>query len=258
MKKTVITMGMVALLLLALSGAAVFGQDIESIKFPKLNEIQIPQVEKITLDNGMRLYLLVDKSLPVVNVNIRINCGTYLDPADKIGLASLCGTVMRSGGTKKWSGDDIDEGLEAIGGSVETGIDLTSGSASVNVLSEYTDYGLEVLAEVLRRPIFDQDKVDLAKVQERSAISRRNDDLGDIARREYTKLIYGAESAYARQTEYATIDAIDRDDLVKFHQKWYHPENIQMAIWGDIDKTEVLKKIKTYFGAPTPCRLFRK
>ena len=167
-------------------------QDVDKLKYPELNKLEVPQVEKITLDNGLRIYLLPDKSLPVFESSARINCGGYLEPLDKIGLASICGAVLRTGGTSKWTGDEIDEALEAIGGSVETFISATSGGANVNVLSDYTDLGLEVLAEVLRRPVFDQDKIDLAKVQERSGISRRNDDPMQIALREYRKVIYGA------------------------------------------------------------------
>jgi zinc protease len=240
-----ITTALILLVLLSLPAAA---QDVKSLDFPKLNKVNIPEVEKITLDNGMRLYILEDRSLPVFHAGLRINVGTYLDPADKVGLADICGMVMRTGGTEKWSGDEIDEMLEGVGGSVETGIDVVDGSANVNVLSEYTDLGLEVLAEILRRPIFDEDKIELAKVQQRSAIARRNDDLGTLTRREFIKQIYGPESPYARHTEYATINAITRDDLVAFHKKYFHPENIQMAIWGDFNKKDIIAKIMKYFG----------
>ncbi|MFQ5453836.1 MAG: M16 family metallopeptidase, partial [Candidatus Zixiibacteriota bacterium] len=207
---------------------------------------------------GMRLYLLEDKSLPVFRVSVRVNTGSYLEPSDKTGLASICGTVMRTGGTSKWTGDEIDELLEAVGGSVETSIGLESGNASINVLSEFTDLGLEVLASILRSPEFDPDKIDLAKVQERSVISRRNDDPQQITFREYKKLIYGADSPYARQIEYATINAISREDLLEFHSRYYKPQNIQMAVWGDFNKKELMKKIDKYFsdwkkeGEPVP------
>ncbi len=239
------------IIFIALLAATVLAADVgnvEDLKFPKLNEIKTPDVERITLDNGIRLYFLEDKSLPLFNVNARVNCGSYLDPVDKIGLASMCGTVMRTGGTSKWTGDQIDELLEGIGGMVETNIGTTSGGAFVNVLSEYSEVGLEVMAEVLRRPRFDEDKIDLAKVQNRTGISRRNDKVGTVARREYAKQIYGKDSPYARHTEYATIDAISRDDLVNFHQKYFQPQNIQIAIWGDIDKDAILEKVKQYFG----------
>lgn len=239
---------MVIVLVLALAGLSANAQDVEKLKYPNLNKLEIPEVERVTLDNGIRLYLLEDKSLPVFDISVRINCGSHLEPEDKIGLADICGTVMRTGGTAKWTGDEIDELLEGVGASVETYIGTLSGGAKVNVLSEYTDLGLEVLSEVLRRPVFDEDKIELAKVQERSAIARRNDDPQEITFREYRKIIYGANSPYARHSEYATINAITRDDLVAFHKAYFHPQNVQIAVWGDFDKAALLSKIDEFFG----------
>jgi len=110
------------------------------------------------------------------------------------------------------------------------------------------DLSVEVLAQILRYPTFDEDKIDLAKVQERSAISRRNDDPQAIGRREFRKLIYGPESAYARQEEYKTVNAVTRDDLLAFHGEYFHPENVQMAIWGDFNEKTLLKKIREQFA----------
>ncbi|RKX25358.1 MAG: hypothetical protein DRP47_09950 [Candidatus Zixiibacteriota bacterium] len=234
--------------LLALSTVPGVAQDVDKLKYPKLNKLEIPEVEKVTLDNGMRLYLLPDHSMPIFRSSARINCGGYLDPADKLGLASICGTVLRTGGTTKWTGDEIDEQLEAIGGSVETYIGNTSGGANINVLSEYTNLGLDILAEVLLHPVFDQDKIDLAKVQQRSGIARRNDDPMQIAIREYRKVIYGSESPFARHVEYATINAIERQDLIDFHAAYFKPQNVQLAFWGDFDSKELIEKIKAHFG----------
>ena len=247
MKKIIISVVLTALLVSAMS-ALTYAQDVNKLKYPPLNPLQIPTVKKITLDNGMRLYLVEDKSLPLFNASVRINCGSHLEPADKIGLAEVTGAVLRTGGTKKWSGDEIDEMLEAVGASVETSIGLENGSASVNVLSEYTDLGLDVLAEILRNPVFEQDKIELEKVQQRTGISRRNDDPGEIAQREFGKLIYGANSAYARHTEYATIGAITRDDLVKFHRDYVSPDKIQIGVWGDFDEAKLVAKINQLFG----------
>lgn len=245
MKSISFVFGLLVITVLAFSAMA---QDVDNIKYPKLNKFEIPEIERITLDNGIRLYLIEDKALPVFRISTRINCGSHLESADKVGLASICGTVMRTGGTSKWSGDEIDEKLEAIGGAVETSIGMASGNAAVDVLSDYTELGIEVLADILRNPQFEQDKIDLAKVQERSGISRRNDDAQGIAFREYVKVIYGAESPYARHSEYATINAIERADLVEYHGKWFKPQNIQMAIWGDYDKEELLALLNKYFG----------
>ncbi|MEA2030527.1 MAG: pitrilysin family protein [candidate division Zixibacteria bacterium] len=246
-RKQILSFVALAFLLTLAAGPGV-AQDVDKLNFPKLNKLEVPEVEKVTLENGLRLYLLPDSSLPIFKGSARINCGGYLNTPDKVGLASICGTVLRTGGTAKWTGDEIDEKLEGIGGHVETYIGNTSGGASINVLSEYTDLGLEVLAEIFRRPVFEQDKVDLAKVKQRSIISRRNDEPMQIAIREFKKVIYGPKSPFARHTEHATINAIERQDLVDFHNKYFKPQNVQLAFWGNFDSKTLVNKIKAYFG----------
>jgi zinc protease len=227
--------------------AAEPARDYTKLKYPKLREIQVPNVARVTLPNGMRLFLLEDHELPLIYISVRIRTGSVYEPAEKAGLASITGQVMRTGGTTTKTGDELDEELESIAASVETRIGLNSGSASMSVLKQDLDTGLGILADVLMHPAFRQNKIDLAKMQHRSAISRRNDYVGAIAGREFDKLIYGPQSVYARQEEYATIDAITRDDLVAFHRKFYGPNNAMLAVWGDFDTKQMIEKIEQAF-----------
>ena len=221
--------------------------DYKSLKYPKLGDIEVPEVRQVTLANGMRLFLLEDHELPLVNVSVRIRTGSVYEPAEKTGLASIAGEVMRTGGTASKTGDEIDEELEAIAASVETGIGLNSGSASMSVLKRDLDKGLSILADVLMNPAFREDKIQLTKMQAGSSISRRNDSVGAVAGREFDKLIYGADSVYARHIEYATIGSITRDDLVNFHRKYFGPNNTMLAVWGDFDTKQMIKKIEKAF-----------
>lgn len=217
------------------------------LKYPKLGDIKIPEVEKVTLANGMRLFLVEDHELPLITMSARIRTGSIYEPADKVGLADITGTVMRTGGTTSRTGDEIDEELEQIAASVETGIGLNSGSASMSVLKDDLDTALEIFADVLMNPVFAEDKIELAKIRHRSAIARRNDHPSSITWREFWKLIYGSESVYARHTEYATIDNITRDDLVNFHKKSYYPNNVMLGVWGDFNSREMIEKIEEAF-----------
>ncbi|MCU0914446.1 MAG: insulinase family protein [Planctomycetes bacterium] len=219
----------------------------KQLKYPKLRDIQVPDVQRLTLPNGMQLFVLEDHELPLIYVSALIRTGSIYEPADKIGLAGLTGTVMRTGGTTTRTGDEIDEQLEQIAASVETGIGTSSGRASMSVLKEDIDTGLVALADVLMNPAFRQDKIDLAKISARSAIARRNDNPGGIASREYTKLIYGPDSVHARQTEYATIDNIVRDDLVAFHRRYFHPNSTLLAVWGDFEAKAMIARIEAAF-----------
>ncbi|NQT03723.1 MAG: insulinase family protein [Planctomycetes bacterium] len=219
----------------------------KELKYSKLGDIQIPEVQQVTLANGMQLFLLEDHELPLISVSARIRAGSIYEPPDKIGLAAITGTVMRTGGTVSRTGDEIDEQLESIAASVETGIGLNSGSAFVSVLEKDIDVGLAILADVLMNPAFREDKIMLAMIQHRSSIARRNDNVGSIAAREFEKLIYGPDSVYARHTEYATIGSISRDDLVAFHKKFFGPNNMMLGIWGDFDTDIIIRKIEKAF-----------
>jgi predicted Zn-dependent peptidase len=219
----------------------------KNLKYSRLGDVEMPKVQRVTLANGMRLFLVEDHELPLISVSARIRTGSIYEPADRIGLASITGTVMRTGGTTSKTGDQLDEQLERIAASVETSIGLNSGSASMSVLKEDVDTGLAILADVLMNPAFSEDKIMLAKIQHRSAIARRNDNVRAIASREFDKLIYGPDSVYARHTEYTTIGNISRDDLIGFHKRFYTPNNVMLGVLGDFDTKEMIAKIEKAF-----------
>jgi len=224
-------------------------KNYRELTYPPLPKIEIPKYERTVLPNGMILYLVEDHELPLIQLSARIGTGSIYDPPGKIGLAEITGGVMRSGGTKTRPGDQIDLELESIAASVETGIDLTSGSASMSVLKENVDTGLTILADLLMNPAFPEEKIQLQKIRERSMISRRNDDPTDIGFREFVRIIYGVESPFAQISEYKTIDAIQRQDLIDFHQKYFHPGNTMLGVWGDFKTDEMKKNVRDAFKA---------
>ena len=224
---------------------------VQDLKFPPLRPIQIPQVETLTLPNGMRLYLLEDHELPIVNGSARIRTGNLFDPPDKIGLASLTGSVMRTGGTRAKTGDQLDQELENIAASVESHIDETSATVSFTALKENTAEVLAVFHDVLTQPEFRQERLDLAKNQIHSGISRRNDDAHGVVEREFAELVYGKDNPYGWRIEHATIDRIGRNDLVNFYQRYFFPSNVMLALWGDFNAAEMKARIEKLFAAWT-------
>lgn len=222
--------------------------DPRKITIPQLGEIPVPSPERMVLPNGMVIYLLEHHEFPVVDVRALMRVGSIYESAEKVGLASVTGEVMRSGGTEKISGDDLDRKLESLGASVEIGIGETDGSATVSTLSADLEEGLRILADLLRNPAFPEDKIDLAKKQEKTSIGARNDDPMSIGFREFTKLVYGPDSPYARHTEYSTINAVTRDDVVRFHHDFIHPDRIIMTVYGDFETAKVKKLLTGIFG----------
>ncbi|WYL99860.1 MAG: pitrilysin family protein [Gloeotrichia echinulata CP02] len=228
------------------------------LQFPPLSEVKLPKYERYVLQNGLVVYLMEDHDLPLVNGTALLRTGDRLETSDKVGLAGFVGTVMRTGGTKQHSSDEINDILEERAASVETSIGESSAGASFDTLSENLETVFGLFAEVLREPVFAQEKLDLAKTQEKGSIARRNDDPNDIASREFRKLIYGQDSPYARTTEYATLDRISRQDLVQFYQQYFYPNNMILGIVGDFDAKKMRSLIQSKFGDWKPNRNLAK
>lgn len=218
------------------------------LTFPTLPEIQVPKYTQFQLANGMRVYLMEDHELPLVGGTMLIRTGDRWEPADKVGLAEIMATTMRTGGTEKRTGDQINQFLERRAASVEMGMGEASGSAGFSTLTENLEEVFDLFAEVVRQPAFPEDKLKLAKTQQRGAIARRNDNPGGIASREFAKLIYGNTSPYARTVEYSTLDNITRNDLVRFYQQYYVPQNTLLGIVGDFDSAKMRKLVEAKFG----------
>jgi zinc protease len=220
----------------------------DELEFPPLREVQIPDYERYELPNGLVVYLMEDHELPLVSGSATFRTGSRFEPADKVGLASITGDAMRLGGTQTLPPDELNQALERRAASIETGIDEDSGSASFNALTEDLEDVFTIFADVIQRPAFAQDRIDLLKRQYSGGIARRNDDPDEITSREFRKLIYGANSPYARTVEYATLDAITRDDVLDFYQASVRPDRTILGIVGDFDRERMKRLISDYFG----------
>jgi zinc protease len=155
--------------------------------------------------------------------------------------------VWRTGGTKDKTGDQLDDFLEARAAKVETDGSADSTTISFSCLKQDFEDVFKVFADVLQNPVFREDKIGLAKYQLDTAISRRNDDIDQIAHRVAAQLAYGPQNPYARFPEYATVAAVTRDDLVAWHQKFVHPNSIIFGVVGDFDSNAMERRIRQAF-----------
>ncbi len=222
---------------------------VDQLRYPPLPDVHIPEPARVVLDNGMTVMFLEDHELPLVRVSARIRTGSRLEPADKAGLATLTGAVMRSGGTTTRTGDRLDDYLEGKAAIIETEIGVSAGSALMSCLREDFAEVLTVFGDVLRHPRFDPEKLAIAKNMAAADIARQNDNPDRITRREFTALIYGKDSPYARVASYDTINAIVRQDLVDWHAAHFHPRRIMLGLTGDFETEQALRLVKRVFGS---------
>lgn len=222
--------------------------DLRAINRPPLPEFHPQQPKRVQLDNGMVIFLQEDHELPLIEATLTIRGGSESEPADKVGLAGIYGSSWRTGGSKSKTGDELDDLLEARAAKLETSGSSLAVFMTLSSLKGDFDFVLDLANDLLHNPEFRQDKIDLAKDQVRTRISRRNDSLEQIASREANKIGYGAQSPYARVPEYDTIAAITRQDLLAWHAKYVRPNNIIFAVVGDFDSAPMEARLRKLFA----------
>ena len=193
-------------------------------------------------------YLVEDKEVPLIDLNMIIKAGSFMVPDDKVGLNSILTSAMRNGGSEAYPEDELNRLLEDKAARIEFGMGQNSGSASLNVLKEDFEELLPVLVDVMMNPLMPQEKIDLAIRQQKSGIMRRNDNAQQVGFREFSKLIYGENSIQGRTTELYTLDNITRDDLVEFHQNAFTGENMMVGLVGDFDVEEIKPLLEEAFA----------
>jgi zinc protease len=244
MKRTMLS-ALVAIAFLIPATAQV--QNWKQIPIPQLPAFKPAQPKRIVLSNGMIIFLQEDHELPLIGGSARIRGGSVSEPAGKVGLVDMYGDVWRTGGTKTQTGDQLDDFLEVRAAKVETGGGPDSTSIGFSCLKGDLDDVFKVFLDVLQNPEFRADKLELAQKAEDDAISRRNDEVSEIAHREAIKLAYGPDNPYARDAEYSTIAAVTRQDLIDWHSKYVHPNNIILGISGDFDSAAMEARLRAAF-----------
>jgi zinc protease len=228
------------------SGAVHKSTDPRTLGFPPL-KFEIPKSERVQLKNGMVVYLLQDHELPIVNLTAYLNAGSIYEPADKVGLASLTGAALRSGGTLETAPDKLDRELEFMASSIESSINADHASVSLATLTKNLDRTLALFAQVMTKPAFEPSRVELARMHAIEGIRRQNDDPKAIASRELNRAIYPGHPL-GRVPTLASVRAVTRDDMVAFHKHYFYPVNTTLAVSGDFDREKLLISLEQLFG----------
>lgn len=222
-------------------------RDLKEIKLGEVT-LQRPKPQRVELPNGMVVYLLENHRLPLVNVAARIRTGSLYEPAEQAGVAQATGILLRTGGTARLTPDELDEKFDFLAARSSTGIGADMGTASLDVPSGNFEEALGLFAEMLRQPGFDADQLEVARNQVKEGIRRQNDNPIQIAIREFFKLLYGADHPAARTPTFASVDRLQRDQLKAFHARYYHPNNMLLAVAGDFDRSQIEARLARAFG----------
>jgi len=213
-------------------------------------DFQVPDASNYEhkLSNGIPVYIAEDHALPLVNVSITLRAGAFLDPPDRPGLAEGTGAMIRRGGAGSMTAEQFDERVDFLAANMNTFGGNTSSGASFNCITGVVDESLDLFFQMLKTPRFEQERIDVERENMLEAMKQRNDDPASISDREWGWLMRGTDHFVAKELTKDDLYAVSRDELIDFHKKYWRPENMFIAVSGDVNPQDILAKLEKQFS----------
>ncbi len=212
-------------------------------------DIQFPPYEMRTLGNGMQVIAVLHHEQPIVSMRILVRAGGAQDPQGKGGVGTLAASLLDQGTTTR-SAEAIADRIDFIGGALGAGAGADLTFANAVVMKDSFLVGLELLNDIVRNPAFAAEEIDRQKQQAISSLQVSSRDPDYIANALFDRLVYGFHpyGLPLGGTE-TSLAGITRDDLLTYHRRYFVPNNMVLAIVGDITSAEAFAAAERVFGA---------
>lgn len=210
-------------------------------------EIEVGEIEKHVLDNGLTVLIKRNRTSPIVTVGSYSFGGTRFESADNSGLGNFVAQMMPRG-TKKRSGLRISEAFDSMGAAYYSSGNHTRIQSELTLLSADLSDGFEIFADILMNPKFDPVQVEKERELVQAAILARGDNwTADALDRMRLELLGNHPYAMSSVGTEETAAAITREDLIRHHAMYVAPDNTVLTVFGDVDPDEALALVEKTF-----------
>lgn len=207
--------------------------------------VNVPEIWKTDLQNGIQIYGIQNKELPVININVVIEGGVSQDNINLPGVASLVGSLLYQG-TKNKTPEELEEEIKLLGSNISVYTGREEITMEATTLSRNFEKTVSLMKEILLEPRWDSTEFSLAKIRTRNYILQSEADPNSVAYQTFFKLVYGADNIFGYDTRGTreSIDKISIDDLKAFYDKNFSPTVTKVLISGNVSKEEILEALK--------------
>ena len=248
MRALLSALGLVALCAVP-SGAQV--RDWPSERAPRplaAREVRFPPYEVRTLANGMQVIAVLHHEQPAVSMRLLVRAGSVQDPAGKVGVASLTAALLDQGTTTK-SAEQIADHIDFIGGALGTGSGPDLSFVNAVVMKDAFGVALDLIADLAHNPAFAPEEIDRQKQQSISSLQVSFQDPDYVANVLFDRLVYGFHPyGLPNNGTPDTLARLTREDLRAYHRRYYVPNNMILAIVGDVTSEEAFAGAERVFG----------
>lgn len=204
-----------------------------------------PDYERFDMPNGMTVFVVENHEQPTITISLVIRGGEAVDPPGKEGVASIAADMLAKG-TKKRSAREIALALDGVGASVSANVVGESITITGSSLKKHVDLLLDIMFDQLCAPTFPEDELSKLKQQYVAAVTNEKSRPAEIAQALSRKVIYGFENPLGRRRSEKSVNAVTREDVIKFYEDYIRPNVSAMAVVGDVNPKEARTWLTKY------------
>lgn len=234
------------------TGTNLFAQKPDRSAPPKLGpppSLKLPDIKKTNLPNGLKIVIMESRKIPLVQITVQVDAGQVNDGKGKEGIAAMTFSMLDEGAGKR-DALSLSDALNYLGATLRINAGIHSSTISLNTPASKLDAALDLLADIVLRPTFDETELSRLRKQQLTNILQAHDNPRVIASAAYAQILFGKDHIYGSQrtgTE-QSIKAMKAADIRSFHKKYISPPNTTMIIVGDIDADGITAHIEKRFG----------
>jgi len=212
-------------------------------------QVNLPQIQKRMLSNGLPVWLIEAHAVPLVQVNLLIRAGAGDDPAGKFGIASLTAAMLDEGAGSRTALQISDE-VDFLGANLTTTSSFDASAVRLNVPVSRLKNALTLMADVALRPTFPAEELNRVRQERLTSLLQAKDDPASVAPLAFARTVFGPSHRYgtAAMGSESTLKAFTVADLKSFHSAMYQPANATLIVVGDVKPMDMVAQLEAQFG----------
>jgi len=207
------------------------------------------EIRRATLSNGIAVLVSENRSHPTVVLRLSLRAGSILDDVERAGLATLTASGLTRG-TQSRSFAEINETIDSAGMSLGASAGRHVAGVSARCLREDLDLAIELVADVLRHPVFPEAEIEQLRAQVLTGLRQADDDTGSVADRTFREHVYAEGHPYRLRSHgyQQTVDRLRASDLAAFHADNYGPAGAYLVVAGDVAFDDLIARLEAALG----------
>lgn len=208
--------------------------------------LKLPTSTETTLPNGLVVVVVEDPRLPLVSYRLALRTGDANDPRELPGLTDML-TGLLSEGTESRTSREIADEVARLGATLQAGANSDYTTVAASSLSTFSENILELMADIVLRPVFPENEVELAKQNTKESLKQQRAQPSFLASEMVARVMFGEHPYAVTAPTPESIDATTRDRLVEFHRSQFVANNAVLVVAGDVERDSILRQIEGLF-----------